>query len=62
MRYEYQCKDCIKTVEVSKPISQIDRPELCETCGKEMRRAITSAAVHFKGSGWYVSDYKRKGK
>jgi putative FmdB family regulatory protein len=60
MRYEYKCEDCVKTVEVSKPVSQIDRPEKCETCGKDMQRQITSSAFHLKGTGWYKTDYAKK--
>jgi len=32
----------------------------CEICGGELQRLISSPAIRFKGSGWYVTDYAKK--
>jgi putative FmdB family regulatory protein len=32
----------------------------CENCGGELDQLISSPAIQFKGSGWYVTDYARK--
>lgn len=34
----------------------------CPRCGKQVRRLISSPAIMFKGSGWYVTDYSDKMK
>jgi len=34
---------------------------VCPTCGGAVRRLISSPAIQFKGSGWYITDYARKG-
>ncbi|MFQ5930724.1 MAG: FmdB family zinc ribbon protein, partial [Acidobacteriota bacterium] len=57
--YEYRCQDCGRTVEIIQRFSDPPLPE-CEVCGGELERLLSPAAVHFKGSGWYVTDYARK--
>lgn len=32
----------------------------CEKCKGKVERLISSPAIQFKGSGWYVTDYARK--
>ena len=35
----------------------------CESCGKRfelIRKLLSSPAIHFKGTGWYITDYARK--
>lgn len=57
--YEYKCKKCGKTVEKIQKFS--DAPlTTCEFCGGELERLLSSPAIQFKGSGWYVTDYARK--
>ncbi len=58
--YEYQCQSCGLIVENWQKIS--DPPvETCEACGGKMRKLISQSTFHLKGSGWYVTDYARKG-
>ena len=38
------------------------RAPRCPECGGSTRQLISAPAIHFKGSGWYVTDYARKGK
>jgi predicted nucleic acid-binding Zn ribbon protein len=38
-------------------------PETCEVCGEgPMVRVLHPVAVHYKGSGFYSTDYGRKGR
>ena len=60
--YEYQCEACQKRFEVIRKFSD---PELdvCTLCGKgPVQRLLSSPAIQFKGSGWYITDYSQKGK
>jgi putative FmdB family regulatory protein len=57
--YEYGCKQCGKTVEMIQKFS--DPPLLsCADCGGRLERLISAPAIHFKGAGWYITDYARK--
>ena len=60
--YEYQCEACKRRFEVIRKFSD---PELqvCSLCGKgPVQRLMSSPAIQFKGSGWYITDYSQKGK
>src|SRR5215471_6745276 len=58
--YEYQCLECDHQFEVIRKFS--DPPvEKCKKCGGPVRKLMSSPAIQFKGSGWYVTDYARKG-
>ena len=60
--YEYQCDACGKRFEVIQKFS--DAPaDTCRVCGKgPVQRLLSSPAIQFKGSGWYITDYSQKGK
>jgi putative FmdB family regulatory protein len=56
--YEYLCHSCGKKFEVIQKFS--DEPlKIHEACGGEAERLISAPAFHFKGSGWYVTDYAK---
>ena len=58
--YEYQCKKCHSLTERIQKFS--DPPlETCPHCGGEVEQLLSAPAVQFKGSGWYVTDYARRG-
>ena len=58
--YEYECSKCGKTIEVIQKFS--DKPlKKHEGCGGSLTKLISAAAFQFKGTGWYVTDYARKG-
>ena len=59
--YEYLCNSCGHRFE--KIVKFSDEPlRVCPKCGKETVEQLLSApAVQFKGEGWYVTDYARKG-
>ncbi len=59
--YEYQCDACAHRFEVIQKFS--DSPvETCQRCNGHVRKLLSSPAIQFKGSGWYVTDYARSGK
>ena len=59
--YEYQCDACAHRFEVIQKFS--DAPiEVCPKCGGPVRKLLSSPAIQFKGSGWYITDYARAGK
>jgi putative FmdB family regulatory protein len=58
--YEYACDACGQRFELIRRFSDPD-VDVCAACGKgPVRRLISSPAIQFKGSGWYVTDYARK--
>jgi putative FmdB family regulatory protein len=58
--YEYECKKCGHLFEVIQKVSA-GPIKKCEKCKGMVERLISSPAIQFKGSGWYVTDYARKG-
>ncbi len=60
--YEYECLKCGHRFEVIQKIS--DPPiKKCEKCKKgKAEKLISSPAIQFKGTGWYVTDYAKKGE
>jgi putative FmdB family regulatory protein len=58
--YEYRCTNG-HTFEVIQSMSD-DPVETCEECGAPVERVFHPVAVHFKGSGFYSTDYKNKSK
>lgn len=58
--YEFRCKKCNAQIEVFQKISD-KFPTRCKKCGGRLEKMISSTAFHFKGEGWYVTDYARKG-
>lgn len=60
--YEYQCNACGHQFEALQKFS--DGPiQTCPICSKEeVTKLISAAGFQLKGSGWYMTDYKDKGK
>ncbi len=58
--YEYRCENCGRTFELIQKFS--DPPaEHCPNCGKgPVHKLLSSPAIQFKGTGWYVTDYAKK--
>ncbi len=58
--YEYECLACGKTTEAIRKFS--DAPlATCSECGGQLKKLISNSTFVLKGSGWYVTDYGRKG-
>jgi len=58
--YEYRCPDGHEFEVVQRMVD--DPVTECEVCGKPVQRVFSPVAVHYKGSGFYTTDYARKGK
>jgi putative FmdB family regulatory protein len=60
--YEYECDACGQRFEAIRKFSESNL-DVCSLCGKgPVRRLMSSPAIQFKGSGWYITDYSSKGK
>jgi putative FmdB family regulatory protein len=57
--YEYECNDCEHRFE---RIQKFSDPlvSTCPVCSGEVRKLLSSPAIRFKGTGWYVTDYAKK--
>ena len=60
--YAYKCSACGHAQDVLQKIS--DQPlTVCPQCGQSTyAKQVTAAGFQLKGSGWYVSDFRDKGK
>ena len=56
--YEYRCERG-HTFEVMQRMSE-DPVTSCSTCNAPVQRVFHPVAVHFKGSGFYTTDYGKK--
>ena len=57
--YEYECDNCGHRFEVIQKFS--DEPlTSCPKCQGPVRKLLSSPAIQFKGSGWYITDYAKK--
>ena len=57
--YEYQCESCAKRFERIQKFS--DPPaSTCPSCGGPVKKLVSSPAIQFKGSGFYITDYPKK--
>jgi putative FmdB family regulatory protein len=54
--YEYQCDECGASFEAFQKMSDDPLTE-CEKCGGPLRKVLHPVAIHFKGSGFYTTDY-----
>ncbi len=61
--YSYECRECKHRFDKMQPISA-NPSRKCPKCGRlKLHRLIGSGAgIIFKGSGFYETDYKRKGE
>lgn len=57
--YEYRCLKCGRSTE---KIEKVDGRHLkkCPHCGGKVESVLAPSAIHFKGAGWYVTDYGGK--
>ena len=57
--YEYKCEACGNRFE---KIQKFSDPlvDVCPACGGKVEKLLSSPAIQFKGSGWYITDYAKK--
>jgi putative FmdB family regulatory protein len=59
--YEYRCEACGHTFELMQKFG--DQPaDVCEVCGGHVVKVFHPVAIHFRGSGFYTTDYGRSSK
>ena len=58
--YEYECDDCGHRFELIQKFSD-ELATTCPKCSGSLRKLLSSPAIQFKGTGWYITDYARKG-
>jgi putative FmdB family regulatory protein len=56
--YEYRCRQG-HHFEVSQRMSD-DPVRVCQVCGEPVERVLFAPAIHFKGTGFYNTDYGRR--
>jgi putative FmdB family regulatory protein len=59
--YEYQCRACGHRFERIQKFSDPPVGE-CPSCQGAVEKLLSSPAIQFKGSGWYITDYAKSGK
>lgn len=58
--HDYLCGKCGKTSEILQAVGE-KSATICPFCGGKLKKLISAPAIQFKGTGWYVTDYARKG-
>lgn len=59
--YQYRCADCGRELEVVQKFTDASLTE-CPTCTGDLRKVFNAVGVVFKGSGFYATDNRTKGK
>ena len=57
--YEYECDSCGHRFEKIQKFSD-PLADTCPSCGKSVHKLVSSPAIQFKGSGFYITDYAKK--
>jgi len=58
--YDYKCGKCGHIFEVMQKISE-EPLKYCPECKGPIKRLISASGIIFKGTGWHVTDYGKKG-
>lgn len=60
--YEYQCNECGHHFEKIQKVSDAPLTD-CPACQKStLKKLVSAAGFQLKGTGWYVTDFRNKGK
>lgn len=60
--YEYECTACGHKLEAFQKISE-EPLKTCPECNKpDLQKLVSAAGFQLKGTGWYVTDFRDKGK
>lgn len=60
--YEYQCSNCSHHLEAIQKFSDEPLRECPECHQSTLQKQVSNSAFHLKGGGWYVTDFRDKGK
>ncbi len=59
--YEYECQKCGNRFDLFQSIKDAPK-KTCPTCKGRVKRLLgTGAGLLFKGSGFYITDYRKPG-
>jgi putative FmdB family regulatory protein len=58
--YEYECDKCGAHLEVLQKMGDKALTR-CTKCRGKVRKVVSRSSFQLKGSGWYVTDYAKKG-
>ena len=58
--YDYKCPKCNTIEEKQVKINKVYTVPLCSKCDMSMIMQVSKPALHFRGSGFYATDYKDK--
>jgi putative FmdB family regulatory protein len=58
--YEYECERCGAHLEVLQRMGEKALTR-CSKCRGRVRKVVSRSSFQLKGSGWYITDYARKG-
>ncbi|OGT46529.1 MAG: hypothetical protein A3E83_01325 [Gammaproteobacteria bacterium RIFCSPHIGHO2_12_FULL_41_20] len=60
--YEYQCKACGHQLEALQKVSDVALTD-CPACHQAtLSKLVSATSFQLKGTGWYVTDFRDKGK
>lgn len=59
--YQYRCTECGTELEVVQKFTD-DPLSVCDVCQGQLRKVYSAVGVVFKGSGFYATDNRTKGK
>ena len=59
--YQYRCADCGRELEVVQKFTDASLTD-CPSCDGDLRKVFNAVGVVFKGSGFYATDNRTKGK
>ncbi|MEM1244018.1 MAG: zinc ribbon domain-containing protein, partial [Pseudomonadota bacterium] len=59
---EYYCKACDKHMEILQKISDAALLKCPECDADNLKKLVSAASFQLKGDGWYVTDFRNKGK
>jgi putative FmdB family regulatory protein len=59
--YEYECDKCSHRFEKIQKFSD-PLEDTCPKCGGHVHKLMSSPAIQFKGSGFYITDYPKGDK
>lgn len=57
--YEYKCSKCGIVFEILQKTADSSTGS-CPSCGAKARKLLSAPTLQFKGSGWYITDYRKK--
>ncbi len=58
--YEYKCSACAEHTEVIQKMTDTPLTECPHCHAHELKRKVSAASFHLKGTGWYQTDFKNK--